>query len=130
MAAIQDKKQLSWEKETREACLGTAKPTTVDLTKEEGNSSVPGGAIAAMMSLLRSMIEHRKSDVKEARGERRFSPEILAPHTQSTEKFHSLRGCRGRWHYSKGSHRKNAGHPWVSKWGTSRSISMPINVLT
>ena len=48
----------------REACLGKAKPATVDLTKEDGKSSVPDGVIAAMTSLSRIMIEHQKATLK------------------------------------------------------------------
>ena len=64
MAAIQYDRPLNWERETREACLGSAKPTTVDLTKGNSKSSVPDGAIAAMTSLPRSMIEHQKATLK------------------------------------------------------------------
>ena len=64
MAAIQDEEPLSWEKETREAYLGTAKPVTVDVTKEEGKSSVLDEAIAAITRLLHSMIEYQKAALK------------------------------------------------------------------
>ena len=37
---------------------------TVNLTREEGKSSVPDGAIAAMMNLSRSVIKQQKAALK------------------------------------------------------------------
>ena len=65
MAVIQDESPLKWERETRDVCLGTTKPTKViDLTYGEPKSSVPDGAIAAITNLSRSMIKHQKATLK------------------------------------------------------------------
>ena len=65
MAAIQDDAKLTYEKESREASLGKPKVAkTENLTEGQPKSTVSDGAIAAMTSLSKSMIEHQKATLK------------------------------------------------------------------